>query len=61
MRTGNPALGDNTFTAAGRVARTDEAMTIQGTANKAILLLLCVLVTASWVWSMYYQAKTPRW
>ena len=36
MRTGNPALGDNTFTAVGRVARADEAMTIQGTANKAI-------------------------
>jgi uncharacterized YccA/Bax inhibitor family protein len=60
MRTGNPALGDNTFTAVGRVARADEAMTIQGTANKAILLLLCVLVTASWVWSMYYQAKNPQ-
>jgi uncharacterized YccA/Bax inhibitor family protein len=60
MRTGNPALGDNTFTAAGRVARADEAMTIQGTANKAILLLLCVLVTASWIWSMYYQAKNPQ-
>ena len=55
MRTGNPALGDNTFTAAGRVARADEAMTIQGTANKAILLLLCVLVTASWIWSMIPQ------
>lgn len=59
MRTGNPALGDNTFTAAGRVARADEAMTIQGTANKAILLLLCVLVTASWIWSMKPQEVTP--
>ena len=60
MRTGNPALGDNTFTAVGRVARADEAMTIQGTANKAILLLLCVLVTASWIWSKYYQAMSPQ-
>ena len=59
MRTGNPALGDNTFTAVGRVARAGEAMTIQGTANKAILLLLCVLVTASWIWSMNPQAVTP--
>jgi uncharacterized YccA/Bax inhibitor family protein len=59
MRTGNPALGDNTFTAVGRVARADEAMTIQGTANKAILLLLCVLVTASWIWSMSPKAVTP--
>ena len=59
MRTGNPALGDNTFTTVGRVARADEAMTIQGTANKAILLLLCVLVTASWIWSMNPEAVTP--
>jgi uncharacterized YccA/Bax inhibitor family protein len=50
MRTGNPALSDNTFTAVGRVARAEEAMTIQGTANKALLLLLCALVTASWTW-----------
>jgi uncharacterized YccA/Bax inhibitor family protein len=60
MRTGNPALSDNTFTGVGRVARADEAMTIQGTANKAILLLLCVLVTASWTWSLYYRAMNPQ-
>jgi uncharacterized YccA/Bax inhibitor family protein len=60
MRTGNPALRDQTFTGFGRVARTDEAMTIQGTANKAILLLLCVLVTASWVWGQYYKAMNPE-
>jgi uncharacterized YccA/Bax inhibitor family protein len=60
MRTGNPALSDNTFTGVGRLARTEEAMTAQGTANKALLLLLCVLVTASWVWSKYYEAMNPQ-
>jgi uncharacterized YccA/Bax inhibitor family protein len=60
MRTGNPALSDNTFTAVGRVARAEEAMTIQGTANKAMLLLLCVLVTASWTWSLYYRSMNPQ-
>jgi uncharacterized YccA/Bax inhibitor family protein len=60
MRTGNPALSDNTFTAVGRVARAEEAMTIQGTANKAMLLLLCVLVTASWTWSLYYRSLNPQ-
>jgi uncharacterized YccA/Bax inhibitor family protein len=58
MRTGNPALSDSTF--AGHLVRTEEAMTAQGTANKALLLLLCVLVTASWVWSKYYQALNPQ-
>ena len=60
MRTGNPALSDNTFTGVGRLARTEEAMTAQGTANKALLLLLCVLLTASWVWSKYYEAMNPQ-
>jgi uncharacterized YccA/Bax inhibitor family protein len=60
MRTGNPALSDNTFTGVGQLARTGEVMTAQGTANKALLLLLCVLVTASWVWSKYYQAMNPQ-
>jgi uncharacterized YccA/Bax inhibitor family protein len=60
MRTGNPALSDNTFTAVGRVARAEAAMTIQGTANKAMLLLLCVLVTASWTWSLYYRSLNPQ-
>jgi uncharacterized YccA/Bax inhibitor family protein len=60
MRTGNPALGDKTFTGVGRVARAEEAMTAQGTANKAMLLLLCVLVTASWTWSLYYRALNPQ-
>jgi uncharacterized YccA/Bax inhibitor family protein len=60
MRTGNPALSDNTFTAVERVARGEEAMTAQGTANKTLLLLLCVLVTASWIWSRYYQAMNPQ-
>ncbi len=59
MRTGNPALSDNTFTGVGRFARTEEVMTAQGTANKALLLLLCVLVTASWIWSKDPQTVTP--
>jgi uncharacterized YccA/Bax inhibitor family protein len=59
MRTGNPALSDNTFTGVGRLARAEGTMTAQGTANKALLLLLCVLVTASWIWSKNPQMVTP--
>jgi uncharacterized YccA/Bax inhibitor family protein len=59
MRTGNPALSDNTFIGTGRLTRTEEAMTAQGTANKALLLLLCVLVTASWIWSKNPQTVMP--
>ena len=39
--------------------RAEEAMTVQRTANKTLLLLLLALVTASWIWSRYYQAMNP--
>jgi len=59
MRTSNPALGDNTFTGFGRVAR-EEQMTIQGTVNKSLLLVLCVLITAVWTWNIFYRTMTPQ-
>jgi uncharacterized YccA/Bax inhibitor family protein len=59
MRTANPALGDDTFTGFGRVAR-EEQMSIQGTANKAMLLLLCVCITAAWTWNIFYRAMNPQ-
>jgi uncharacterized YccA/Bax inhibitor family protein len=59
MRTSNPALGDNTFVRVGPLAA-GETMTAQGTATKALLLLLCVLVTAAWVWSKYFQTLNPQ-
>jgi uncharacterized YccA/Bax inhibitor family protein len=59
MRTANPALGDNTFSGLGRVARAEEAMSIQGTTNKALLLLLCVFITAAWTWSIFFKSGNP--
>jgi len=56
MRTANPALRDNTFSGLGRVARAEEAMSIQGTTNKALLLLLCVFITAAWTWSIFFKS-----
>ena len=59
MRTANPALSDDTFTGFGRVAR-EEQMTIQGTVNKAVLLLLCVFLTAAWTWNLFYRTMSPQ-
>ncbi len=59
MRTANPALGDNTFTGFGSIPR-EERMTIQGTANKTMVLLLCVLITAAWTWSIFYRTMTTE-
>ncbi len=58
METANPALSSSTFTGFGRVAAAD-AMSIQGTVNKAAVLLLCVLITATWVWNVFYQTMKP--
>lgn len=54
MRTANPALNDKTFTGYDRSIARDGTMTIQGTVNKSIFLLLLALVTASWIWRKYF-------
>jgi uncharacterized YccA/Bax inhibitor family protein len=59
MRTSNPALGDNTFTGFGHVAREDQ-MSIQGAVNKSLLLVLCVLLTAAWTWNIFYRTMNPQ-
>ncbi len=59
METANPALSSSTFTGFGRVAAAD-AMSIQGTVNKSAVLLLCVLITATWVWNLFYQTMNPN-
>ena len=58
MRTANPALNDKTFTGLAR-ATDANVMTIQGTVNKTVLLLLLVLFTSSWTWNLYFSSGDP--
>ena len=55
MRSGNPALGQNTFldVGSGRVVGNDATMTLNGTVNKTGFLLLLIMVAASYTWSRY--------
>jgi uncharacterized YccA/Bax inhibitor family protein len=53
MRTSNPALNDATFTGIARTALTTEAMTIQGTVNKSLVLLVLLFLSATWTWRAY--------
>jgi len=56
MRSGNPALGQNTFLDIGSgrvVSRDDQAMTLNGTVNKTGVLLLLIMVSAMYTWSLY--------
>ena len=59
METANPALSSSTFTGFGRIAAAD-AMSIQGTVNKTLVLLLCVVLTATWVCNLFYQTMNPN-
>lgn len=49
MRTSNPTLNSNTFQPGTTVGQ--GAMTIQGTVNKTVLLLIMVMLPAMWVWN----------
>lgn len=55
MRSGNPVLGQNTFLdiGSGRVVETDHAMTLNGTVNKTGFLLLLILLSAMYTWSLF--------
>jgi uncharacterized YccA/Bax inhibitor family protein len=55
MRTSNPALKPEVLTGMGSAVRGEE-MTVQGVVNKTGILLLCVLLTAGWVWMKFFES-----
>lgn len=59
MRSGNPALSQNTFLdlGSGTVVRHDAgAMSLNGTVNKTALLLVLTLAGALFTWSQFSEA-----
>lgn len=61
MRSSNPALSEKAFISTS-VSGTEEKMTIQGTVNKTGLLLLCVVLAASFTWQQYTLGNsTSSW
>jgi uncharacterized YccA/Bax inhibitor family protein len=56
IMTGNPALNQNTFTDV-QSAREGATMTIQGTVDKTSILLVLVVVAASFTWRMYFAGE----
>lgn len=53
FKSGNPALGKETFTNVDEVFGSEDIMTLQGTVNKTGLLLLAVLVPAIYTWNLF--------
>jgi len=60
MRTANPALSAKTFTDVPRVVDPARVMTIQGTVNKTLLMLVLVLIPAVWVWNTFFTSGNPQ-
>ena len=60
MRTANPALNAKTFADLPSIADPSRAMTIQGTVNKTLLMLVLLLIPAAWVWNQYFASGTPQ-
>lgn len=58
MRSSNPALNANVFNSVDRPAD-GGVMTLQGTVNKTLMLLMLLLMTASYVWSRVSRPVAP--
>lgn len=55
IRSANPTLSDKAFRGFAHSAQ-NESMTIQGTVNKAMILLICLTFPACFVWSRFFNA-----
>ena len=51
LRSANPVLNETSFQNVLRTKTDTDSMTIQGTVNKSAILLLIVLIAASWTWN----------
>ncbi|MCC6713271.1 MAG: Bax inhibitor-1/YccA family protein [Candidatus Dadabacteria bacterium] len=55
IKSSNPALGDKTFQNLQPAIAAEGRMTINGTINKTLILLVLALVPAAWVWDKFYK------
>lgn len=54
FKSSNPALSEKIFAKAGAYT-SDETMTIQGTMNKTLLMLLLVVLGAAFTWGLFFE------
>ena len=57
QRTGNPAFSEKIFSSQGFVAQ-NQAMTVQGTVNKTLMLFVLMIIPAYLVWNQF-DPETP--
>ncbi len=59
MRSANPTLRSAVFQKS--MATGAGTMTIQGTVNKSMILMFLLLISASWVWTQFFQSVPASW
>jgi uncharacterized YccA/Bax inhibitor family protein len=57
MRTSNPALSSNVYKEFTQMDMAEERMTVRGACEKSLLLIGLCLLSASWIWSMFFEGK----
>lgn len=57
-KSSNPALSNKIFSKAGFASDT-EVMTLQGTLNKALLMLVLVILGAAYTWRVFFESVNP--
>jgi uncharacterized YccA/Bax inhibitor family protein len=57
-KSSNPVLSNKVFSRVGYASDSD-VMTLQGTLNKAILMLAIVVLGASYTWSIFFDSVNP--
>ena len=55
MKSSNPALGEKLFDRYPRDIAMSERMTVNGTINKTLILLVLLVIPAVWVWNSFYE------
>ena len=55
IKSSNPALGEKTFQNLQPALAAEGRMTINGTINKTLILLVLALAPAAWVWDKFYK------
>jgi len=58
--TSNPVFSRNIFGKAMSASYSEEQMTVRGTMNKTMLILLFVLASAYFVWQRFFEAYSPE-
>lgn len=60
MRSSNPALSDKIFDSYTTPQTDQDVMTINGVVNKCVIMLILLIIPATYVWKSFFAAETPE-